>query len=386
MSVLLEAIHQGDLQMLERLIGQGADLNPAGSKGRSPLHEAMRLGKRSAAELLISAGADVNAKVGDGYAPLRIALAAHDKTMAETLIAAGADVNTTTRFGETPLHAVHDPSMAEMLLGHGADVHAKAIDGGTPLHYAAWWDRRAVARLLIKHGSDVNSETIYGETPLVAARTSSYRVMPVEGDEAVADLLARHGAVTRELRDVPTTDLDPRILRPYLKICDGLIPPELIAEAWSRLNQPIWGFGLGTFQESHYKHARTSISLTDPMVTAISRLVEPKLPYACRLISVYANANRTGDADEVHKDGDEPGYPSAIFYANPQWQCEWAGETVFYNEVKDEFVRSVYPRPGRVGIFDGRIWHNARVPSRHYGGIRVTVVFNYEHTAFGTES
>ena len=177
-------------------------------------------------------------------------------------------------------------------------------------------------------------------------------------------------------------ELDPKILRPFLKVYDNLVPESLMSEAWKRLNQPIWGFGLGTFEESHYKHARTSISLEDPMVRSLSSLIEPKLPYASRLRSVYANANRTGDADEMHKDGDEPGYPSALFYANPPWHPEWAGETVFYNESKDEFVRSVYPRPGRVVIFDGRIWHNARIPSRHYGGIRVTVVFCYEHTAF----
>lgn len=382
MNALIEAIQQGDVEKVDRLIEQGADLHGDGVNRKSPLHEAMRLGRGAVARRLVEKGADVNARIGDGYSPLRVAVSSNDAAMAEFLIANGADVNTATRFGETPLHAVHEPAMAALLLARGADVGAKAIDGGTPLHYAAWWDREVVARLLVEHGADVNAETIYGETPLWIARTSSFRAMSSESRETVSAVLEKHGAVAREGVPAAATGLDPRILRPYLKVYDGLVPSSLSDEAWSRLNQPIWGFGLGTFRESHYKHARTSIPLNDALVQSMCRIIEPQLPYECRLISVYANANRTGDADEVHKDGDEPGYPTAIFYANTNWEPEWAGETVLYNESKDEFVRCVYPRPGRIVIFDGRIWHNARVPTRHYGGVRITVVFNFEHTGF----
>lgn len=380
MSALFEAVRNGDVETFERLLANGA--SPAAEGARSPLHEALRLGRVSMARRLVTAGADVNAKVGDGYSPLRVATAALDLAMTEYLIASGADVNTTTRYGETPLHAVHDARIASLLLSHGADVNAKALDGGTPLHYAAWWDRKDVARLLVENGADVDAETIYGETPLWVARRSSFREMPSEGHESIESMLARHGATERQGAVETPSGLDPRILRPYLHVHDGLVPSTLSDEAWKRLNQPIWGFGLGTFGESHYKHARTSIPLGDSLVREMSRIIEPHLPYASRLISCYANANRTGDADEVHKDGDEPGYPTAIYYANTRWEPEWAGETVLYNESKDEFVRCVYPRPGRVVIFDGRIWHNARVPTRHYGGIRITVVFCYEHTGF----
>lgn len=387
MSALFEAVRQGDLESFERLVAEGVSLDAAEGSHRSPLHEALRLGHTPMARRLIAAGANVNAKVGDGYSPLRVALAAGDADMAEHLIAHGADVNTSTRFGETPLHAVENPALARMLLAHGADVGSRAMDGGTPLHYAAWWGRLPVAELLVAHGADVNAETILGETPLHVARSTSFRALVSEETETVQSLLERHGAVASGPgRPVPDSELDPRILRPYLKVYDGLVPEDLLQHAWNALNRPIWGFGLGTFRESHYKHARTSIPMNDPMVEAFCKIIEPKLPYKSRLIGVYANANRTGDADEVHKDGDEPGYPTAILYANPRWEPEWAGETVLYNETKDEFVRSVYPRPGRIVIFDGRIWHNARVPTRHYGGIRVTVVFSFEHTGFGAGS
>jgi hypothetical protein len=382
MSALFEAVHKGDLEAFERLISDGADLDAKEGSG-SPLHEALRLGRLDMARRLVTAGADVNATIGDGYAPLRIAIASGDIALTAFLISQGADVNTATKYGETPLHAVKDPAMAELLLSNGADVDARALDGGAPLHYAAWWDRIPIVRLLLAHGADPNTKTVFGETPLHVARTTTFRVLASQETESTRDLLERHGGHAAEPRiEVPDSGLDPRILRPYVEVYDGLVPPDLLDQAWAGLNRPIWGFGLGTFRESHYKHARTSIPLSDPMVQSMCRLIEPKLPYRSRLINVYANANRTGDADEVHKDGDEPGYPTAILYANPRWEPEWAGETVFYNETRDEFVRSVYPRPGRIAIFDGRIWHNARVPTRHYGGIRVTVVFSFEHTGF----
>ena len=382
MSALFEAVQKGDREAFERLVSEGADLDAQGG-AHSPLHEALRLGRIEMAQRLVRAGADVNAKVGDGYAPLRVAITSGDLATSRFLIENGADVNTATRFGETPLHAVHDPAMAELLLANGADVEARAMDGGTPLHYAAWWDRIPVTRLLLSRGADVNAETLDGETPLSVARRTTFRVLASRETESVAGLLESHGGrVGAGGAALPDSEVDPRILRPYLEVRDGLVPRELLEQAWAGLNRPIWGFGLGTFQESHYKHARTSIQIDDPLVQAMRRIIDPKLTFRIRLVNVYANANRTGDADEVHKDGDEPGYPTAILYANPTWEPEWAGETVFYNETRDEFVRSVYPRPGRIAIFDGRIWHNARVPTRHYGGIRVTVVFSFEHTGF----
>lgn len=53
-----------------------------------------------------------------------------------------------------------------------------------------------------------------------------------------------------------------------------------------------------------------------------------------------------------------------LYYANPSWKEEWAGETLFYNEDVSEIVFASVYKPGRVIIFDGGIPHSLRPQSR----------------------
>ena len=54
-------------------------------------------------------------------------------------------------------------------------------------------------------------------------------------------------------------------------------------------------------------------------------------------------------------------------------KADWAGETVFYNDQRDDIIRSVYPRPGRIAVFDSRIPHVSRTPSRNCPMVRYTI-------------
>lgn len=70
-----------------------------------------------------------------------------------------------------------------------------------------------------------------------------------------------------------------------------------------------------------------------------------------------------------------PGHFTTIYYAHQEWRPNWAGETVFFNEAGDEIVKAVYPKPGRLAHFPGRIQHAARSPSRECPALRSVVVF-----------
>ena len=63
------AVANGDKEIVELLIANGADVNAKTNLGRAPLHEAAG-GRKDVAELLIAEGADVNAKAEDGETPL----------------------------------------------------------------------------------------------------------------------------------------------------------------------------------------------------------------------------------------------------------------------------------------------------------------------------
>ena len=53
-----------------------------------------------------------------------------------------------------------------------------------------------------------------------------------------------------------------------------------------------------------------------------------------------------------------------LYYANPYWKEEWAGETLFFNEDVSEVVYTSIYKPGRVIIFDGSIPHSLRPQSK----------------------
>jgi hypothetical protein len=101
------------------------------------------------------------------------------------------------------------------------------------------------------------------------------------------------------------------------------------------------------------------------------------------LVRCYANAHTFGIEGYPHVDSRKPGNYTTIVYINPMWKPEWAGETVFINDLGD-ITHAVLPKPGRITIFDGRITHAARGLSRICPAMRVTLMF--KTTAPGAES
>ena len=78
----------------------------------------------------------------------------------------------------------------------------------------------------------------------------------------------------------------------------------------------------------------------------------------------YVNCSVYGDAYYVHRDcAAYERHVTALYYANLEWQPDWGGETIYYNDDEDaEFVIS--PRPGRLVIARGAMLHRGHVPIR----------------------
>lgn len=91
-------------------------------------------------------------------------------------------------------------------------------------------------------------------------------------------------------------------------------------------------------------------------------------------IRVYANNHTYGVEGYAHTDSEEDGYFSTIYYAHQNWHRNWAGELVFFEQGGQDIIKSVYPKPGRVVQFPGRIPHAARAPSRECCDSRISVV------------
>lgn len=67
-----------------------------------------------------------------------------------------------------------------------------------------------------------------------------------------------------------------------------------------------------------------------------------------------------------------------LYYANPYWKEEWAGETLFYNENTTDVVYASIYKPGRLIIFDGSIPHTIRAPSRSAPQYRLTFAMFFD--------
>lgn len=179
------AAAEGNLDLVQKLIGRGADVNGrvisrevySSEWGSTPLHYAARDGNVPVAEALIKAGADVKLADARGATPLHRAV--RHPAMVELLLKSGAAPAATDRRGRTALHhAAMDPAVPAQviaaLIAAKLDVNHADQQGCTPLHHAAATGSAAAVAELLERGAQPGSEDATGTTPLhLAARRNS---------------------------------------------------------------------------------------------------------------------------------------------------------------------------------------------------------------------
>jgi ankyrin repeat protein len=171
---LFLACGNGGTQMVQKLLGAGADARAALPSGETALMACAKAGSLEAVDALLAKKADPNAHVADTHAQTAVMWAAaegHGAIVAR-LIAAGADPNARTKTGLTPLFFAArrgDLASAEALVQGGATIDPTSPDGSTPLLMAA--------------------------ASLDAIAASDYRLVPsASGHERVAIMLLERGA------------------------------------------------------------------------------------------------------------------------------------------------------------------------------------------------
>ena len=192
---LHNATFHGRLEIVQKLIKAGADVNLRNNQGDTPLYRAAldKAADNNRLEIiqeLIKAGADVNLRNNEGDTPLSKATFHGRLEIVQKLIKAGADVNLRNNQGDTPLYDAAFYGYLEIvqeLIKAGADVNVK-VRGDTPLHNAAENGYLEIVQELIKAGADVNLRNNQGDTPLYYAKDNPY------DNRKIIDFLESNGA------------------------------------------------------------------------------------------------------------------------------------------------------------------------------------------------
>jgi len=169
------------IDIAQKLLEQGVDVNARCKRHRTPLHLASYLGRSAIARVLLDHGASPNAEDDNGETPLHLLSQGKDYShedgvrVARLLIACGADINARDIKYLTPLHHASYHGMlaiAQVLLEHGGNPNAGDRNGETPLHLALQGKDDSeengigITRLLLEHGADVDAQDQNLVTPL----------------------------------------------------------------------------------------------------------------------------------------------------------------------------------------------------------------------------
>jgi len=188
LDLLLEAIDDGNIELVQFMLQKGAKVNDATKDGWTPLMEAADEGHMEIVNLLLDKGANINATTKHGYTPLMVAVDEGYGDIAKLLIQKGAKVDAKTKNGwDVFMEAVDEGhiEIVQMLISKGADVN-RVYGHHTPLMEAIDEGHTEIAKLLLQKGADPNKSGDDGYTPLMEAADA--------GDPAMAKLLIDKGA------------------------------------------------------------------------------------------------------------------------------------------------------------------------------------------------
>jgi ankyrin repeat protein len=171
------ACKKGNIELVQKLINAGVDVNARDNNGYPALMRAASFGHTEIAKLLIAAGADVNASDnnGNGITVLMCAVDYGRTEITQLLIAAGADVNYRNPRGSSVIDKYlskmsyinidRDKEILKFLFAAGC-VNVKGHQGKTILMCSLPNGSLELVKMLIDGGANVNICDDFGNTAL----------------------------------------------------------------------------------------------------------------------------------------------------------------------------------------------------------------------------
>lgn len=142
----------GNTKKLNTYLAEGGDINARNSGGETALMQAVRNGNLEMIDFLLNAGADINASYApSGLTPLRIAIEQNNAPLVSVLIDRGADVNQTNEVNWSPIMSAvrnADIPIIQILIDAGADYKLETTLGRDILTIAEHEGRIYIAAYL----------------------------------------------------------------------------------------------------------------------------------------------------------------------------------------------------------------------------------------------
>lgn len=187
------------MHIIQILVAAGASVNAVDPwNARTPLYFAVQLQypPPELIDYLLGQGADVSVPNWMGRTPLFQLLIRPDATeeMVRRFQRLGGSLDVMDDAENTPLHAVTRPEIASLLLTSGANTASRNKYGQTPLHTASSAGRTGVVSKLLDHGADLEAKDGSGATPLLSATTYRMYTQFLENEEQTINCLLERGA------------------------------------------------------------------------------------------------------------------------------------------------------------------------------------------------
>jgi cytohesin len=196
-SPLDEAVWYGSFDTVALLLAHGARLNESESKtGATPINEAAYKGHTRLVEYLLQFKPDIETPDRKGYSPLDNAIRLGKEDSALLLLEAEAKEKETPEFFERAMASAirnDESAVVESLLKHGANANATLLSGSTPLDTAAFGGATKVVSVLLKNSADPNLSGRNG--------TSTLEDASLKGYDGIVAMLLDDGALVNHISE-----------------------------------------------------------------------------------------------------------------------------------------------------------------------------------------
>ena len=169
---------KGDIDIMNLLLGLGANPNRKNNFGITPFMNAVSSGKIEAVMFLFDHKIDANCETTTGMTALMQAVMFGYKEIVEELLSKGENPEASNNVsGATPLIFAtwyHHPAIAQILLAHGAKVDSFNHSGMTALMHACRENKQRIAKILLRFGANPELNDIKGRSAVSLAKEKGY--------------------------------------------------------------------------------------------------------------------------------------------------------------------------------------------------------------------